>query len=170
MSVRAILLFLWSQVGWFACVLGAARGHVWLGPVVVAVSLAVHVGRRRERLREGAVLAVSALVGFLVDTALLRAGVVRISGAAFPPLWLVALWPNFISTTAEDGILRSLPRRPLLAAILGAIGGPLAYDAGARLGAIALGPNRLVSLAVVGLVWAAAVPALVTVRARLVPP
>jgi hypothetical protein len=170
MSVRAVLSFMGLQLGWFACVLGAARGYPWLGPVVVLVALSMHVGKQRGSAREIFFLGITAVVGFVVDTALLRFGVLRIPGTTISPPWLVALWPNFISTTAEGGLLSSLPRRPLLASLLGAVGGPAAYDAGARLGAIELGSHRLVTLAIVGVVWAVVVPALVLLRARVVTP
>jgi hypothetical protein len=43
MTRRAVLSFAFMQVGWFACVLGAARGYPWLGPAVVFVGLAIQV-------------------------------------------------------------------------------------------------------------------------------
>lgn len=169
MSARAVISFVGLQISWFACVLGAARGYPWLGPVVVLIGLTIHVRKRRARIPELFILAIAAVVGFVVDTALVRFGVVRIHGAMLSPLWLVALWPNFISTTADSGLLRSLPRRPLLASLLGAIGGPLAYDSGARLGAIELDSPRLGALAIIGVVWAVVVPALAMLRARIEP-
>ena len=170
MSVRAVLSFVGLQLGWFACVLGAARGYPWLGPVVVLLALSMHVRKQPAIAPEIALLGITAVVGFVVDTALLRFGILRIPGTTLAPPWLIALWPNFISTTAEGGLLASLPRRPLLAALLGAVGGPAAYDAGARLGAIELGSDRLGALAIVGVVWAVVVPALVLLRARVVTP
>jgi len=169
MSARAVGSFVGLQIGWLACVLGAARGYPWLGPVVVLVALSIHVGKQRGRAREIFILGIAGVVGFLVDTALLRLGVVRIHGTMLCPPWLVALWPNFISTTANSGLLRSLPRRPLVAGLLGAVGGPLAYDSGARLGAIELDSPRLGALAIIGMVWAVVVPALVMLRARINP-
>lgn len=167
MSARAVISFVVLQVSWFACVLGAARGYPWIGPVVVLVVLTVHVGKQPAPARELVILGISAVVGFLIDTAFLRFGVVRIPSSMLSPPWLVALWPNFISTTAKSGLLRSLPRRPLLAGLLGAVGGPLAYDSGARLGAIELGDHRVAALAIVGVVWGAVVPALAVMRQRV---
>ena len=168
MTARGVISFAGLQLGWFACVLGAAHGYPWLGPVVVFVALAMHVERQRASAREVLILAFTAIVGFLVDSAFLQTGVLRLAGSTLSPPWLIALWPNFISTTSENGLLSSLPRRPLLAGLLGAVGGPLAYDSGARLGAIELGSHRLSALAIIGVVWALAVPALVVVRARVV--
>ncbi len=38
--MRLLLNFAAFQIGWFACVLGAANGFPWLGPVVVAAVVA----------------------------------------------------------------------------------------------------------------------------------
>ena len=43
MSLRGVLSFAAMQLGWFACVVGAAHGHPWLGPAVVLATLALHV-------------------------------------------------------------------------------------------------------------------------------
>ncbi len=165
--MTAVLSFVVLQAGWFACVLGAARGYPWVGPIVVLVALSLHVRRQAARTRELFILGLTAFVGFLVDTAFLRFGVIGVPGSSLSPLWLVALWPNFISTTADNGLLRSLPHRPLLAGILGAVGGPLAYDSGARLGAIEIGRGRAGALATIGIVWGVVVPALALLRARI---
>lgn len=167
MTMRAVASFVALQLGWFACVLGAASGHPWLGPAVVVAGLSLHVLQQRAKAREIVVLAAAVAVGFVVDTALLRSGVLRISGGVFSPPWLVALWPNFIATSAERAVLASVVRRPLLASLLGALGGPLAYDAGARLGALELAQSRLGALAIIGLVWGAVVPALFAIRAQV---
>ena len=162
--MRALASFVWLQVGWFACVLGPLRGVPWLGPAVVLVGLALHVARQEGRRRELVVLAGAAAVGFAVDTALLRTGAIAIGGASVSPLWLVALWPNFAATTGRDGSLQALARRPVLAALVGAVGGPAAYAGGARLGAIALGASTAAALAAVAVAWTLFVPALFAFR------
>ena len=163
--MRAVASFLGLQLGWFACVLGAAHGHPWLGPVVVLVALSVHVARQPSGGREVLVLGAAAVLGFVVDTALLRTGVLHLDGMLSPP-WLVALWPNFAAATARGGLLGALRERPLLGALVGAAGGALAYDAGARLGPIGLVAPRLVALAVIAVAWSAVLPALFALRAR----
>ncbi len=168
MTPRSVLSLAFMQVGWFACVLGAARGYSWLGPSIVFVGLAIHVGTQPKacRAKEVAVLAVAALLGFLVDSGLLRAGVTTVAGAAFSPPWLVALWPNLAAATAPGGSLASLERRPVLGALLGVLGGPLAYDGGVRLGAIGLAQSRLGALAIIGAAWSLVLPTLFCLRRR----
>ncbi len=101
-------------------------------------------------------------IGFLVDTALIALGVfvpVRwLMPSPLSTLWLVALWANFATTLNVS--LSWLHGKPLMAAILGALGGPLAYWAGERLGAIEMDRPLLVPLLVVGLAWSIVTPAL----------
>ena len=163
--MRAVASFVGLQLGWFACVLGAAHGRPWLGPVVVLVALSVHLARHPSRTREVIVLGAAAVLGFVVDTALLRTGVLHVEGLVSPP-WLVALWPNFAAATARGGLLGTLRERPLLGALVGASGGALAYDAGARLGPVALDTPRLGALVVIALVWSAVLPTLFALRSR----
>jgi len=166
MTSRAVLSFAFMQVGWFACVLGAAREYPWLGPAIVLEGLAVHVWAqpRGARVNEVLILAFAAVLGFLVDTALLRGGVMSVAGAAVSPAWLVALWPNLGAATARGGSLASLERRPILGVLLGLLGGPLAYDAGVRLGAIGVAGGRLGALAIIGAAWSLVLPALFFLR------
>jgi uncharacterized membrane protein YvlD (DUF360 family) len=62
----------------------------------------------------------------------------------------------------------SLKRRPLLAVLLGLIGGPLAYWVAANVwNAVDLNGRALLGLAVIGLVWALITPLLLALAERL---
>ncbi|MEP7208708.1 MAG: DUF2878 domain-containing protein [Casimicrobiaceae bacterium] len=156
------------QFGWFACVLGAARGTPWLGPVVVAAIVGWHLARATFPGRELALIASAALAGVLFETLLVRAGWVRFDGRTIAtgmgPYWMVALWALFATTLNVS--LRALHRRPVLALLLGAIGGPAAYYGGARLGALDLVELQAALLALaVG--WGLITPLLVALARRL---
>ena len=77
---------------------------------------------------------------------------------------MVALWMGFATTLRHS--LAWLQPRLILAAALGSIGGPLAYYAGERLGAIRI---EDASGAYVGVaaIWAIALPALLHLARRL---
>ena len=164
MSIRmANLVF--SQLGWFACVLSAARGLPWVGVAFVVLWIAVHLALRPPlaRRREAALLALAGVVGYLSDSALVLAGIMsfpepaRLLGPS--PLWMVALWLNFAATLnhAMRWLGRSLP----LACALGALGGPMAYLAGERLSAITLPTGSAWASGWIAAQWALATPALV---------
>lgn len=133
MLVPNLLLF---QVGWFAAVLGAANGMAWLGPAVIALVLAIHLARARQRGNEAALIVLVLATGFAFESFLAGSGWVAYPDHASTgaPLWMIALWANFAATLNVS--LRSLRARSWLLAALGGIGGPLAYWGGANLGAM----------------------------------
>jgi hypothetical protein len=90
-----------------------------------------------------------------------------ITGAASSPAWLVALWPNVAAATAPGGSLVALARRPLVAALVGAIAAPASYVAGARLGALALDGDRPRALAIIAIAWATVLPTFFALRTHL---
>ena len=164
MILNAILF----QAGWFAVVLGAAHGYVREGALAAVLIVAWHVARSARPAREAGLAAAAAALGFVFESLLVQSGWVRfdagvvIDGAA--PYWMVALWALFATTL--NGSLRLLQARPWLAALFGAVGGPLAYYAGARLGALEL-VQPLAMLAALAAGWALATPLLASLARRL---
>ena len=128
------------QAGWFACVLGAARGYTWFGPVLVLVIATVWLLAAARPFSLALVLGLSGVVGWCWDSWLSILGFIGYAPgplpAPFAPLWILALW--VLLGTTLDVSLRWLRGRWWLAALLGAVTGPLAYLGGARLGALQL--------------------------------
>lgn len=152
------------QAGWFACILGAAEGSPWLGPVVVAVCLGAALSNRRDRVTFALRMTGAAGLGLVADTVLLRMGVLQFGVEALvSPLWMTALWPNLASTL--DSSLAWLSGRYLLAAVIGAVGGPAAYYAGARLGALRLDSSPAAFTAI-AIEWLATFPLLLLLTDR----
>lgn len=151
------------QLGWFACVLGAAYGMPWLGPLLALPVLGWHLASAARPARAALLLAAAALVGFALDTILIRAERLAFTEGVlvegFAPYWMVTLWALFASTFNVS--LRWLRDRLVLAALSGAIGGALAYWAGARLGAARILEPAWASLLSVALLYAVATPLLV---------
>lgn len=161
--------FLMFYVGWFACVAGAGRGLLWAGPATAAALLLAHVAFASDRRRESALILAVGAFGFGVDTLQAAAGFYEFAGTSIVPWlcppWMTALWMLFAMTL--NGSMAWLAGRYRLAAVLGALCGPVSYLAGARLGAIALSPNTLVSLGCIAFVWALVMPALLWIREAL---
>ncbi|MCS6779826.1 MAG: DUF2878 domain-containing protein [Geminicoccaceae bacterium] len=169
-STPAVVLnVLGFQFGWFACVLGAAYGMPWLGPLVAVPVLALHLATAARPQRAGLLLLAAALVGFGLDTILIRAERLSFGEGVlvegWAPYWMVCLWALFASTFNVS--LRWLRARPVLAALLGAVGGPLAYWAGGRLGAAVLLEPVWAGLLLVGLFYAVATPFLLLLAREL---
>jgi len=160
-----IVLF---QAACFTSVIGAAHGRVWLGLLAIAVAVAWHLARAPQPLRELGLLAIATAIGLVFETMMLNAGLTRYSSGAtlgLAPLWMVAMWMLFATTL--NVALRGLRERTWLAALLGAIGGPLAYFGGERLGALQFVDPRALSLLAIALGWALLAPVLLRVAARL---
>lgn len=160
------------QIGWFACVLGAASQ--WAGWALALGLVAVHLALVSDRRRELRLLAASVAIGLGVEALLLGGGALRYPGGPatlglLPPVWIVVLWLQF--ATLLHFALRWLSGRYLLAALLGAVGGPPTYLTGQALGAVALGPDlpAVITFLLIGSVWAVALPALVFLADRWQP-
>jgi hypothetical protein len=162
-QVAVAINFLAFQIGWFACVLGAANGLPWLGVLIVSIVLALAAFMASDWKQELSLAIAAAAMGFAVDSALIAFGIFApvpyLSPAPLSPLWMVMLWAN--QATTLNSCLAWLRGRFLLGASFGSVGGPLAYFGGAKLGAAAL--PSLESLMILGAVWAVAFPALLAV-------
>jgi hypothetical protein len=149
--------FVAYQLAWFAVILGAAQGYAWAGAAFALLVTVVHLRLRRDLL-ELKLVGLAAVIGLLVDSALALTGQVRFldNGPGLAPFWMVSLWIAFATTLNHS--LRWLMFRPVAAALAGGIGGPLAYLAGAKLGALSL-TTPPIALALIATLW---VPAMVT--------
>ena len=149
-------------IGWLACVLGAAWDQWLTGAAIGLFIFAAHLLRSVDRGGEVRLALVVLAVGFSVDSAQTVAGVLRFDTgqpvAWLAPLWIGVMWLLFATTLRVA--FGWLEGRPLLAALTGAVGGPAAFYAGERLGAVAFHPTAGLSLSVLAIVWAALMPLL----------
>jgi hypothetical protein len=152
--------FVGFQACWFACVLGAAHGAEWLGPVVVLAFTALSLRGRANVARELGALAAAALIGTGVDTLELSLGWLTFAGTpllgALAPAWIVALWVAFALTF--DSSLAWLAGRRAWFAAFGFVGAPFSYWGGVRMGALEFGEPLLPSLVGIGVAWGVALP------------
>ena len=155
------------QIGWFACVLGGAHGWPWFGTGVALVVVAWHLARAVRPRDELIVVLCCAAIGAIFDSALVAFGWVGyrsgtlVTGTA--PHWLVAMWMLFATTLNVS--LRWLRRFPFAAIAFGAMGGPLAYWGGARLGAMEFAEPVAATVAL-AIGWALLTPLLVRLAQR----
>lgn len=162
MRGRKLLNAALFQAAWFAAVLGAARGVLWLGPLMLLPVLGIHLALAKDRAGEVKLLAAAGILGFLFDTSLVAGGVFLPVPDLFPrplsPLWMISLWVNFAATLNVS--MAWLRGRYLVAALFGALGGPLAYYSGAKLGATEALPT-LNDILVLAVGWGIMTPLLV---------
>lgn len=150
------------QLGWLACVLGANQ-PAWL--IVAVLCLGAHIlGVAQNRGAECGVILRVAAAGWIVDSALMHAGLFDFGTSAILPVWLMLLWLLFASTFRYS---LAWSARPLwLSSVLGACCGPLSYLAGARLADVGLPLGESLSLTLLALIWAVLLPALHRLAAK----
>jgi hypothetical protein len=166
-KLRVVANFVFFQIGWFACVLGGANGWPWTGSAIAAAVVAGHIASARQPLPELKLAGIAVLIGVFLDSALAALGWVSYApGTVIPdiaPNWILMLWALFATTLNVS--FNWLKGRWLLATMLGAIAGPLAYWAGVRLGALQFTePMQAVAALAVG--WGAVIPALLWLTRR----
>jgi hypothetical protein len=159
--MSALLNFLGYQIVWFVAVLGAARGAAWPAIAALAAFAAWQLGVSRSRGPDLRLMGLALLCGMLLDGTLATSGLLRYAAPApavptgGAPLWILALWLAFALTLNHS--LAWLRGRLGAAALLGALGGPLAYAAAARLtSAVVFSSPRGLAVAALGAGWAAA--------------
>ena len=166
--MQFIINLLVFDAAWFLTVKGAAMGFPWVGPVVTLAVLAYHLKTSTQRGAELRLAAFALFLGFLVDSLLLATGWIAYSNGSWlpglAPYWIVTLWALFATTLNVS--MRWLSGRHVLAAVFGAVGGPLSYLAGARLGAMSFldASPALIALSVG---WGLAMPLLMWTASRL---
>lgn len=167
MSWQLVFNFIAFQIGWAACVLGGAHQLPWLGSGLVLLIISAHLAWVPAPRNELYLILLTAVIGLFWDSLLVTLGLTRyhsgtlLSGIA--PHWIVALWMLFATTLNVS--LRWLQGRWLLAAAFGAVGGPLSFWAGQRLGGVAFADTAL-SLTVLSAGWAVLTPLLLKLAER----
>jgi Protein of unknown function (DUF2878) len=160
-ALRLVVNVAAYQCAWFACVLGAAAQRPALGLAVVLAAVLWHLYCARLPGRELRLIAIAVLCGLTFESVLVASGWVRMEPAvlvgSFTPLWMVALWAAFATTLNVS--LRNLRSRYLLATVLAGLGAPLAYFAGASLGALQW-VNATAALLLIAAGWALMTPLL----------
>jgi len=156
------------KIGWLACVLGGASDLAWLGTLLALGIVALHISKATDSATEFRFIALAGLIGVAWDSLLASTGWLTYgSGMLFAgaaPYWIAAMWLLFATTLNVS--LSWLKGRLIIAALLGAVSGPLAFYAGHKLGAVTFVDfsSAMIALAIG---WAVILPGLVTLSNRL---
>lgn len=154
--IRSILNVIGFQVTWWSLVLSASNGLEPLGWAVAVAYLVAHFQWALvpgEHLREAKLVGGVALAGWTVENLMQATGVVRFIGSEIAPVWLLFMWLAFAATLRHS--FRGILSRPILAAPLGAVFGPVSYLAGIPFGLLEF-PNLPLGLGLYGVLWAGA--------------
>lgn len=159
---KRLLNSLLFYFGWFVCIDQAGGNTPYVGPIVIAFLLFVHLYFSSVRLQEVLLIGAVALVGTIVDSTYIWLGWVEYRGGYlhFPyiiPLWMTSLWAYYATTINSS--LAWARRSLLLMIVLGGLGGFFSYAVAFRLDAAdAIGIPLSLLLIIIGCVWAAVFP------------
>jgi hypothetical protein len=167
--MKGLANFAGYQLVWFCAVIAAGRGLAWPGVLAAAAFIVWQLAVSEQRGADARLLLVALPTGALIDGALAASGAAAYAApwpsTAFAPVWILGLWCAFAMTLTHT--LRFLHGRIALAALFGAIGGPLAYLGAARgWGAVEFAPPRWPALAWLALGWGVAMPVLAQLAQR----
>jgi Protein of unknown function (DUF2878) len=156
------------QIGWLSCVLAGAHHVPWLGTLTALLIVSWHIRHASSPGNELLLVLSAGIIGAVWDSMMVYAGWLQyLSGTLIDntaPHWIVAMWMLFATTLNVS--LNWLKQRPLLAAVLGAAGGPAAYFAGYKLGGVEI-PDFTAAMAALALGWALFLPLLMAIADRL---
>lgn len=150
------------QLGWFACVLGGANGHPWLGAGFAGLVMLWHVFTCKQKPLEISLIAIALLIGLIFDTIPMHMHWLSFQTTPYwpntiTPVWMLGLW-GMLATTLNIS-LAWLKKNWFLATALGAVSGPLAYLSGSKLGAIVI-LNMPAAMIYLAIGWGLAIPLL----------
>ena len=162
--IRLVMNLVLFKAGWVACVMLAAQDLPLLATLAVAAVALIHLLAVPVPVKEAVFLSTAALIGLGWESLVLATGLLQYPASsqfgAWAPHWIVAMWVLF-ATTVNYG-LSWVKRSWTLAAVMGLIGGPMAFFAGAGLGAVTF-TNTPLALALIGAGWAVLLPLLVLI-------
>jgi len=153
-----IILF---QIGWFACVLTAASNQPLVGAIISLFIIVSHIFISKQYQQEIRIIVIAMVIGFFWDSLIVSAGWITYTSGMLSdfmaPYWIVLMWALFATTLNYS--LSWMKKKLLLAAVFGAVAGPLAYYAGVKLGAVQF-VNEINALVALSIGWAAFTPLL----------
>ena len=151
-------------IAWFACIILAARGYVWISPLIViaGVGLQLYWQYQTGRTLKGLWILLSIVVSLstLIDSALVYKGVVIYSANPLAPYftspWMIAIWISF--TVTLYATLSRLFDHLFLLGFLSCIGFALAFRVGGSLGAAFFPYGNNTTCLLVGVIWSLSIP------------
>jgi hypothetical protein len=160
--------FIGFQIGWFACVLGAANDKEFLGMIIALGIVIYHVIAQVDSINELKLVLVAVVIGLFWETWVLSSSILLYpshpEASFWAPYWLIMMWALFATTINLS--MSWLKGRWLLAMLVGAIFGPLAFVAGEKLGAVVFLDSTL-SMITLAIGWGLLMPLLLWLAERI---
>jgi len=169
-KIKNIINIIGFNIGWWACVLGAANDLPYLGPVVMILFLIVHHYLFVSDIQEIYLVLIIGAIGTITDSLLFLSGSFIYAGAysneiLIAPMWITAMWAGFSATVNHS--MSWLKDKWLLMVICGIVFGPAAFFTGEKFGAIEFHLSALFSVLVIAIVYGILMPAIYLLNGHL---
>ncbi len=149
MSIAIVLNFVFFQMLWFSCVVGAgAYGLHWLA-LGALVPISALTWFSSTRLADFAVAVVALCVGLIIDNLWVTFGILSYPENTFAPYWIALLWVGLGLTVNHSMAL--FRDHTLLGAVVVGLFAPVTYLAGQRFGSVTVEDVWLTPL--ISLAW-----------------
>ena len=154
-----------------ADLLGAAKAMPWVGVGVTLIILGWHFYRAKQAKPEITLMLTALFIGAIFDQSMLTLHLIEYQAHGWGmwlwnnslvPVWILALWLAFASTLNVS--LAWMHDRYLIAMLFGLAGGPLAYFAAEKLGAVTVSSTNAYIALAIG--WGVITPLLVRIAKR----
>ena len=149
MTLPVVLNFVFFQMLWFSCVVGAgAYGLAWLAIGAVA-PIAALTWFSRTRSADVLVATVALCAGLIIDNIWVAFGILTYPDYTFAPFWIALLWVGLGLTVNHS--MAFFRDNTFIGSLIVALAAPLTYLTGERFGAVSVNDIYLTPL--ISLAW-----------------
>lgn len=155
MSINKIINFIAFQIIWLIAVIGAANELIWPTIIIVGLFCVWQLSPKRRHKNDLRLVIFALITGLILDSTWQASGLIQyqLSLPFIAPIWILSLWVCL--ALGINHSLAWLKKSLWLPILFGAIGAPLSYLAGNRLGALSYPDGLLMINILLSISWAA---------------
>ena len=169
-KLKMIINIVGFYIGRWGCILVSSNGYRYIGPLLTLAFIILHANFFIVNPKEIQLIVIVGVVGTIVDSCLFFSQSFIYAEAYsenlfIAPLWITAMWAGFAATVNHS--MTFFKGKWLLMVVAGAVFGPAAYYTGEGFGAITFQSTPLLSILIIGAVWALAMPLVFFINKKL---
>ena len=170
---KTLINVLGFYICWWLCIYGAIQEMYAVGPLSVLIYMVLHFVYLTNNKIEYLYILICFVLGFLIDTIILKLNIIRYSGFLpdnynVAPLWVVCLWLCFSLSIFHS--FKVLQKRYKESLFLGFVSGPLVYYSFSKIEIITISDsyNILFILFFIAVLWMFLIPFCVFIADQLI--
>ena len=147
------------KICWILCAFSTKWQQPYLGPIVTFFFILIHLIIVKFNVRDIKIISLAILIGLIIDSLFFQLNLIDYQGGILAnfkiaPLWILSMWGGFVVTLLYT--LNSIKNHYIISGLIGAIGGPLSYNAGVKIGSIII--NGSLAYIILAIIWGLIVP------------